>query len=89
MPLYDFKCANGHTTELVVSYEKRDDPAFCSLCGDASTRQFPLPHVPPDGVYSYAPNVGCPERFERQRHAIKNGIKTLDRTPPKGNLTEI
>lgn len=45
------------------------------------TRIFSRSHCAPDGVYSYAPNLGDADRFERQRHAIKNGIKAMPRTP--------
>lgn len=44
------------------------------------------PHVSPDGVYSYAPNLGDPERFERQRAAIKEGQKVIPRHVTKADL---
>ena len=40
-----------------------------------------LEYGSPDGIYSYAPNVGDPERFERQREAIKSGTKVIPRVP--------
>ena len=79
MPLYDFKCANGHTHEVIRSYELRDTPWGCLTCNEPMQRVFSASHVPPDGVYSYSPNVGDPERFERQRHAIKTGQKVIER----------
>jgi putative FmdB family regulatory protein len=85
MPLYDFACADGHAVELIRRMANRDDGGTCH-CGKALTRQMHITHVAPDGVYSYAPNIGDPERFERQREAIKSGTKTIPRTPSKGDL---
>jgi len=36
-------------------------------------------HVEPDGVHSYAPNIGDPNRFERQQEAIRTGRTVIDR----------
>ena len=79
MPIYDWKCADGHTQTHLVSYARRDEPRACNTCGADTVRQFPRTHCPPDGVYSYAPNTGDPERFERQREAIRTGTKVIPR----------
>lgn len=80
MPLYEYECANHHRTERVRKIAERHDPLACA-CGEAMTLTISRPHVEPDGVYSYAPNIGDPDRFERQRHAIREGIKTIPRVP--------
>lgn len=80
MPLYEFRCADGHAQDKIRSYAIRDEPATCA-CGLAMQRVFARSHCPPDGVYSYAPNIGDADRFERQRQAIKDGTKVLARTP--------
>lgn len=86
MPLWDFACENGHTAERLRRIGERDAPLACH-CGQPMTRvEISLSHVPPDGIYSYAPNIGDPERFERQRAAIKDGVKTIPRTPTQGDL---
>lgn len=83
MPLYDFTCENGHAHEVIRSYDRRDEPWPCLTCAAPMRRVWSAPHVPPDGVYSYAPNVGDPERFERQRQAIKDGVKVIERVATK------
>lgn len=86
MPMWDYTCANGHTEEHVRSIPERDAPFACA-CGASMRRvEIARAHVPPDGVYSYAPNIGDPERFERQREAIRNGTKVIPRSPTKGDL---
>jgi hypothetical protein len=80
MPLYEYSCEHGHQHEVIRSYDRRDDAWGCLDCGAPMQRlEVSRSHVPPDGVYSYAPNVGDPERFERQREAIKNGVKVIER----------
>lgn len=83
-PLFEWSCAEGHTQELIRSYARRDEPVACLTCGAATLRQeVSRSHVPPDGVYSYAPNIGDPERFDRQRAAIKSGTKVIERIATK------
>jgi putative FmdB family regulatory protein len=79
MPIYEYKCTEGHVTEHVRSYAKRDEPVACK-CGAETVRLFPLPHVEPDGIYSYAPNIGSKERFEKQQEAMRSKVNVVDRT---------
>jgi hypothetical protein len=79
MPLYDFECPNGHRHEVIRSYDRRDESWPCLTCEGPMARIWSAAHVPPDGVYSYAENLGDPERFERQREAIKSGVKVIER----------
>lgn len=72
-PLYEYKCKQGHTTSLIRSYDHRLELVRCPTCGGATEYQFPLPHALPDGVYSYAPNLGNPEVFEKRVNAIDEG----------------
>lgn len=72
MPIrFDWKCPDGHTSEGVTTYERRDDPRDCPVCGKEATRQFPKTHSPPSGVYSYAPNIGDPDVFEQRLDAAR------------------
>jgi putative FmdB family regulatory protein len=80
MPIWDFECVNGHRVERLVKIEDRDRPRLCSTCREPLARKISPTHVAPDGVYSYAPNVGDPERFERQRQAMKDGVKVIPRS---------
>lgn len=80
MPIYAYVCPEGHGTERLRKYEDRDDETICH-CGASATRTMARTHSPPSGVYSYLPNIGDPDRFERQRDAIKNGRKVIPRVP--------
>lgn len=81
MPIYVYRCAEGHTREHVRRIADRDNSATCEHGHPAPRLECVASHVPPDGIYSYAPNTGDPDRFERQRHAIKTGTKVIPRQP--------
>lgn len=85
-PIWEFECTDGHKSDRLRSIASRDEPIDCH-CGKPATRvEISAVHVPPDGIYSYAPNIGDPERFERQRAAIKSGQKVIPRSPSNGDL---
>ena len=44
MPLYDYKCANGHIFELLQSWSS-DRVATCAECGESAKRQMSVPMV--------------------------------------------
>jgi hypothetical protein len=87
MPLFEFCCPTcAAHVETIRPIDRRDAPMACS-CGAAMARvEIAASHVPPDGVYSYAPNIGDPERFERQRQAIRDGVRVIDRQPSQRDL---
>lgn len=70
MPLYDYRCPNGHTTTRLFTWRYRPDRVRCRLCDSMADWQFPVPHCLPDGVYSYAENIGSPDAFERKEAKI-------------------
>ena len=74
MPKYEWRCPAGHAKDFIVKYADRDNPRTCE-CGAEMMRLFPLTHTMPDGMYSYAPNLGSAHDFERKREAIKDGVK--------------
>ena len=82
MPLYDYVCPEGHVTETIRVYTQRDECPPCARCGLDTDRLFPTPHVEPDGIYSYAPNLGSEEMFERRRHAIREGQRMIKKEIP-------
>lgn len=86
MPIFEYACGNGHATETIRSFGRRDEPMTCECGLEMKRLEVSRSHVPPDGVYSYAPNIGDPERFERQRAAIHDGKKVIPRTPSSGDL---
>ena len=66
-PLYEYTCPNDHTTTELVPFDQSLTPIDCPTCGKPAERDFPIPHMPPDGIYSYCPNIGTPEQFERRK----------------------
>lgn len=79
-PIYEYECEHAHTSDVIRPFDRRDEAPACLTCGAPTTRrEVSASHVPPDGVYSYAPNTGDPERFERQRQAIAAGQKVIPR----------
>jgi hypothetical protein len=87
-PIYEYSCGQ-HTHEVIRAFDRRDDPWACLTCEQPMQRlEVSRTHVPPDGVYSYAPNLGDPERFERQREAIKSGVKVIERGNTKMERAE-
>ena len=71
MPLYEYKCTNGHVHQRLRRMDERDNPARCIQCDADATPIISAPHVPPDGVYSYCPNVGSMDTFDRKRAKIE------------------
>jgi hypothetical protein len=45
--------------------------------------QFPMTHRQPDGIYSYAPNIGSADDHERRHEALKSGQRIIDRQVPE------
>jgi predicted nucleic acid-binding Zn ribbon protein len=74
-PRYDYVCPAGHDTERFFRIVDRDVSVPCETCGAPTIRTISAPHVEPDGVYSYAPNLGSEASWERRRAAIKDGVK--------------
>ena len=70
-PLYDFRCPNGHVATKLMRWDGLPMSVTCEECGEHAVRQFPLAHVPPDGVYSHSPNIGDPQDFERKQEDIR------------------
>ena len=70
MPLYPYRCQCGHTLNRLRKYDQRDDPQTCPECGKPMERKATAHHAPPDGVYSYCPNIGNMERHARRAEQI-------------------
>jgi len=72
MPIYEYRCSQcGKISSRICSCEESFTPLACIECGAETERLFPIPHVPPDGMYSYAPNIGDSESFERKQTKIE------------------
>ena len=69
MPIYPYRCPEGHTREEIRRYEARDEAVVCD-CGEPMRRTVAASHIGPDGMYSYAPNLGDPNVHERRNAMI-------------------
>lgn len=67
MPIYEYRCGEGHLTERIRKYAERDEPLACERCSTPTQRIFSAHHAEPDGIYSYEPNIGSAADFERKR----------------------
>lgn len=78
MPIIEYECPRGHVTEKLRKFEHRDVPLTCPECGRATTRiEISHGHVPPSGIYSYCPNIGSANQFERRQQALRDGVKVI------------
>lgn len=81
-PQYLYRCKCGQETTRLRKYEDRDNPQPCGECKEPMARVWTAHHAPPDGMYSYAPNIGCAENFDRKQAILdmnaerkKDGLK--------------
>lgn len=75
MPIYSYVCPAGHQRDHLRKYEQRDDSVTCEECGESMRRTMSVANIPPDGVYSYEPNIGSKEKFERQHEQLRSEDK--------------
>jgi len=45
MPLYQYKCSEGHITDELRGIDKRNDPTTCKVCGEEAKRIISAPMV--------------------------------------------
>ena len=57
MPLYDYKCKNGHVFEVMQSFSS-EPVATCGDCGTSGTRQLSVPMVLYKGSGFYTTDYG-------------------------------
>jgi putative FmdB family regulatory protein len=70
-PIYEYRCGQNHRLEVIRKYDARDELTVCDECGHPMYRIPSAHHRQPDGLYSYAPNVGSPDAFEQRAEAIR------------------
>lgn len=66
-PIYEYRCPVGHEAERLRKWEDRDNLTVCALCQAPMNRILSAHHTEPDGIYSYEPNIGSADAFERKR----------------------
>ena len=83
-PIYEYRCPNGHVHERLRKISERDNPASCLVCMGQALPIISLPHIEPDGVYSYEPNVGSKDDFDRKQAKLaKHREQRKDGKKPK------
>ena len=66
-PLYAYVCGCGSAAEKIRTFAHRLDPVKCSRCGAEMEYRISAHHAQADGIYSYAPNIGSADDFERKK----------------------
>lgn len=66
MPLYVYECEScGAKQETLRAMRKRNVPVECVECSGRAFAIMTLPAKRTDGIYSYDPNIGNPDKFEK------------------------
>jgi putative FmdB family regulatory protein len=80
MPIYEYRCPNGHTFEL---FQRMTDPApsECQICGEAPVQKVLYPaaiHFKGSGFYSTDYGRGA-----RKKEVSPDGDKPAEKKPDK------
>ena len=70
-PQYEYQCEAAHVETRLRKYEDREEGLECRLCGQPMSRIWSAHHQAPDGIHSYAPNIGDANTFERRQAKIE------------------
>lgn len=65
MPIYEYRCGEGHIQDGFRAIAERDNPVTCYRCGGKAKRIQSVPAKRTDGIYSYDENIGNPELVEK------------------------
>ena len=76
MPIYEYQCPEGHVSERIRKHKDCDLSVVCH-CGKDTNRIVSRPHCVPDGVYSYAENIGSARAHERRQAALESGQRVI------------
>lgn len=84
MPLYDYRCSEGHVTEVLLAYTERASERRC-ICGRASSILVSMPartsygwgDTKWDGFHDRALNVTFRDKAHRDREMQKRGLREL------------
>jgi hypothetical protein len=75
--IYEYQCPERHITEKMRKIADRHQPVECK-CGKQASLIISRPHCPPDGIYSYAPNIGDANTFDRRHEMLKQNKRLGD-----------
>ena len=75
-PFFEYLDSNSHYTKRLRSFARKYEPLPCPTCGEnMKAVEISASHVEPDGLYSYAENLGNADQFERRLEAQKKGLR--------------
>lgn len=83
MPMYDFRCGEGHRFERMVPLARFSEVQRCD-CGSAASRQIAAPHVISDSI---APVRGGDGRMHDSRAAYHHSLTPAGN--PRGERFEV
>ncbi len=92
MPLYDYKCENGHVFEEMQSWTS-DPVATCGDCGTSATRMLSIPMVLYKGSGFYTTDYGrngsaSRSKTESNGESSDSGSKTKEKSKSKSSSSE-
>lgn len=92
MPLYDYKCENGHVFEEMQSFSS-DPVATCGDCGTSATRMLSIPMVLYKGSGFYTTDYGRNGSASRGKtdsnsESSASGSKTKEKSKSKSSSSE-
>jgi hypothetical protein len=70
-PIYSYGCPYGHKHEQIRPYDMRLNASICPDCGAPAQYEISAHHRQPDGIYSYAENIGSADKHERWNETIR------------------
>ena len=92
MPLYDYKCENGHVFEEMQSFSS-DPVATCGDCGTSATRMLSIPMVLYKGSGFYTTDYGRNGSASRSKtgsnsESSDSGAKTKEKSKSKPSSSD-
>ncbi len=92
MPLYDYKCENGHVFEEMQSFSA-DPVATCGDCGTSATRMLSIPMVLYKGSGFYTTDYGRNGSASRSKtdsngESSVSGSKSKEKSKSKSSSSD-
>ena len=92
MPLYEYKCENGHVFEEMQSFSS-EPVATCSDCGTSATRMLSIPMVLYKGSGFYTTDYGRNGSASRSKtdsngESSDSGSKTKEKSKSKSSSSD-
>lgn len=83
MPLYDFRCGNGHVFERMVPLARFAEPQICD-CGEDAKRKVSAPFIVTDSI---PPTMGADGKMHDSKAAYHRSLMSSGN--PKGEAVHV